>query len=73
VGSVSRRIAVLFAFAVARKIRLAYQHASLRGKTKMVHTLMAALMVALAIALAAVVNHFVGLSGFLKSTFGVTA
>jgi hypothetical protein len=34
---------------------------------------MAALMVALAIALAAVVNHFVGLSGFLKSTFGVTA
>jgi hypothetical protein len=72
VGPVSRRIAVLFAFAVARKIRLAYQHASLRGKTKM-HTLMAALMVALAIALAAVVNHFTGLSGFLKSTLGVTA
>lgn len=37
------------------------------------HTLMAALVVALAIAVAAIVNHFVGLSGFLKSTLGVTA
>jgi hypothetical protein len=37
------------------------------------HTLWAALAVALAIAIAAIVNHFVGLSGYLKSTLGVTA
>jgi hypothetical protein len=37
------------------------------------HMLMAALAVTLAIALAAILNHFVGISGFLKSTFGVTA